>query len=85
MGSSITSWKRPLARSSSELTQRGWRSRLLGLKTTSGRRKFQATRRRSTWKKLAGVVQFTTSMLPSTQLLRKRSMRALLCSAPWFS
>jgi hypothetical protein len=63
----------------------GWRSRLLGLITTSGRGSWSshAACRRRRWKYCAEVVQLTTRRFPSAHCWRKRSRRALECSGPW--
>ena len=80
--------KPPVANSCSVETARGWRSRLLGVKTISGLRMPRRSVppyiwRRSRWKYCAGVVQLHTCMLFSAHSVRKRSMRALECSGPW--
>ena len=62
---------------------RGWRSRLLGVSTTSGLSQRRSICRRRQWKYCAGVVGTTTWMLCSVLRLRNRSSRALECSGPW--
>ncbi len=71
-----------MAKSSTREAARGARSRLFGVKITSGVRKLRRIWRRSRWKYCAGVVQFATWRLSSAQSWRKRSMRPLECSGP---
>ncbi len=80
--SGITVWKPPLVNSDSGEVASLWRSRLLGVNTTSGLRKGRSIWRRSTWKIWPAVVGCTTCMLVSAANCRKRSRRAELCSGP---
>ena len=63
-------------------TARLWRSSDFGVKITSGLRNVRCIWRRSTWKMLAGVVQFATCILSPAHNCRNRSGRAELCSGP---
>ena len=75
VGSSSTAWNQPLASSSSVELAAFSRSRLLGVKMTSGRCLSVSACLRSRWKYWAAVEQLATRMLSSAASCRKRSMR----------
>ncbi len=82
-GSSTISWNEPCVSSSIGDRVCFIRRPCFGVNRISGVCRSVCTWRRSRWKYWAAVVALQTWMLSSAAAVRKRSMRAELCSGPW--